>query len=68
MSTNSFYCPRCGKFTRHCKISSREFQALEGYGFIAQTVDAINDFIGMTNFLSAVSGRNFYKCMDCVLQ
>ena len=24
MATNAFYCSRCGKFTRHCKISLRE--------------------------------------------
>lgn len=65
MSTNSFHCSRCGKFTRHCKISLREFNALDGGGVLTQTVSAFDDVTGITNLIGVVSGRNCWKCMDC---
>lgn len=65
MSTNAFYCPRCGKFTRHCEISMREFSALNGDGFVAQTAGVINDITGMSYLMRKFSGYNFWKCMDC---
>lgn len=65
MSTNAFFCPRCGKFTRHCKISMREFSALDGDGFLGQAVSLFDDATGITKMTGTVLDFSFWKCMNC---
>lgn len=65
MSTNAFYCSRCGKFTRHCKISLREFCALDGSGFMGQAVALFDDVTGITHVIGTVFDCFGWKCMDC---
>lgn len=64
MATNAFYCSRCGKFTKHCRISARELSALSGDGFIIQALSTFSDYIGLTSLIDKV-GNSGWKCMDC---
>lgn len=65
MATNAFYCSRCGKFTRHCKISLREFGALDGDGFMGQGLGLFGDVTGITHLTGIVCDFSFWKCMGC---
>lgn len=67
MSTNAFYCPRCGKFTRHCKLSLREFGALNGDGFVGKVLGLWGDVTGLTHLTGLVCDFSFWKCMECGL-
>lgn len=64
MATNAFYCSRCGKFTKHCRISARELSALSGDGAIIQAFSVFSDYIGLTHLLDSVANSD-WKCMDC---
>ena len=65
MATNAFYCSRCGKFTRHCTITLREFSALDGDGFFGQTAGLLSDLTGITYLTGTACDFSFWKCMDC---
>lgn len=65
MATSAFYCSRCGKFTRHCKISMREFSALDGDVFLGQAVSLFDDVTGITYLTGTVCDFSFWKCMNC---
>lgn len=65
MATNAFYCSRCGRFTKHCKISLREFCALNGDNFLGQAAGLFNDLTGITYLSGTICDFNFWKCMDC---
>ena len=77
-NTNSFHCPKCGKFTRHIKISYHEMCALNmKHEKINADNDPItapilhglgiaHDFLGLTRFQSFF-GYNYWKCCECGL-
>ena len=63
---NSYYCPKCGKFTKHIKISYREYCALTGFDTSTQIVGGVVcDFLGLGKVFDITCGVNPYKCMEC---
>lgn len=66
MATNSFKCPRCGRFTRHVQISFREFSALEHRGTAHGIFAAVCDFTGISKLIvNDVAGLRYFKCCEC---
>ena len=67
MATNAFYCPECGEYTRHVRISLREWTAIAGCHPILTGIEGIADGLGITKAISAVSGITSWKCCKCGL-
>lgn len=63
---NSYYCPKCGKYTKHIKISIREYCALNGADTSTQIVNGVvADLLGFGKVVDIIFGINPYKCMEC---
>lgn len=66
MTTNAFYCPKCGKFTKHISISWREYTALQGFDTSTQLLmGAFWDFAGGGALTRIATGIKPYKCTEC---
>ena len=77
-NTNSFHCPKCGKFTRHIKISYHEMCALnmkhekinaDNAPLTAPILHGLgiaHDFLGLTR-VQSFFGYNYWKCYECGL-
>lgn len=66
MATNAFYCPKCGKFTKHISISWREYTALQGFDTSTQLLmGAFGDFAGGGTLTKIATGIRPYKCTEC---
>lgn len=64
---NKFFLLPClqKKQTRHVEISFREYCALDGDGFMGQSVALIADLSGMSRFIGQVAGIRQWKCCEC---
>lgn len=60
MSTNSFYCKKCKKFTRHIELTWREYDSLKGEGFWAQAFDVAWYLSGAEKLGKEISGARPY--------
>lgn len=63
---DKFYrCPKCGKITRHIKLSEREFAAMrhESNGMVFGA--GVFDTLGGTAMMNNVFGLTHYKCSEC---
>ena len=83
MRTNSFYCPVCGKNTRHHEISLQEVAAknseeekairskirnkLSEYSGAAFDLIRIPYLGNLTKIYEAVTGEIPYKCEECLV-
>lgn len=65
MSYKTWQCPYCKKYTRHEEMSTREVSGLEKDSEFAQFFNGINDYVGMTRLIGAVTGRKYWKCCEC---
>lgn len=66
MATNAFYCPKCGKYTKHISISWREYCALEGFDTSTQLLTGgLFDLAGAGALTRFITGLRPYKCTEC---
>lgn len=62
---NSFYCPRCGRNTRHLEVELREVSAVQGTGKLVQAFTESYGGYSIGKRILGVSGTYFWKCVDC---
>ena len=71
MKTNSFYCKKCCKRTRHIEVSSREAYAVQQKNNekINQSVTNVGmtmaDGFGISRAMHFIAGITPYKCTEC---
>ena len=66
MATNAFYCPKCGKFTKHISISWREYTALMDFDTETQLLmGGVFDVLGGGALTKLALGIRPYKCTEC---
>jgi hypothetical protein len=62
---NSFYCPICGRNTRHLEVELREVSAVQGVGKWVQALTESYGGYSIGKRILSVSGTFFWKCVDC---
>ena len=66
MGTNSFYCNRCKRNTRHIEISVKEYLALKGVSGKELLAERFLSKMGVYKFINALDGHKYWKCTDCL--
>lgn len=66
MGTNSFYCNRCKRNTRHIEISVEEYLALKGVSGKELLAERFLSKMGVYKFINALDGHKYWKRTDCL--
>ena len=66
MGTNSFYCNRCKRNTRHIEISVEEYLALKGVSGKELLAERFLSKMGVYKFINALDGHKYWKCSKCL--
>lgn len=61
----SYYCDRCGKFTRHIRMSHEETSTDCNLPWLGRIMGAAADYTGIGKAVDFVFNNYEYKCANC---
>lgn len=66
MATNSFYCQKCRKNTRHYEIPVEEYLALKGVSGTDLKIERVFARLGVYKLINTLDGHRYWKCSECL--